>query len=451
MDLKVGDLVTIIGKKITKKYEVTRTFDQFRSAGDLGSTGELYFVKSKAQSQGKEFLYKIIGTRARVKPGAISSAFDTYHKIKHLKPEEKRYLMDVIQLEKRNNGVELHMILEKINGKILLKFKHFTEQNLMNVLKQLIEGLRELEKVNIVHNDIKVDNVLLDKNFNLKIIDFDESYLPGQNQNRYSNLNFQGFYDYLKSIFYDIPGYENRKDPLTWNEMVKERNEKLNIPQQGGETNTPKQDTDAPKRAQTSVHKVPKQNTDRIKRTQTSLQKVPKLDTDGLKRTQTSTRASKGSQTNRGEGTHKVSAKKGSQTKRDQGLNRSQSSKRGQQGSKTEKDEGLLKRAQTTKRRGEFGQEGKKKGQQLPKQVTKQGSTRLREKYGKQGKKKGGKLDTQTDGLLFMTTFFKDQEDASFKLILRLLNMVIHNEDFIADDNHYQDVQNAWNKLHDHH
>lgn len=45
--------------------------------------------------------------------------------------------------------------------------------------RQLIEGLQYLHENNIVHLDIKPENLLLDSHFNLKITDFDFSYRRG--------------------------------------------------------------------------------------------------------------------------------------------------------------------------------------------------------------------------------------------------------------------------------
>jgi serine/threonine protein kinase len=46
--------------------------------------------------------------------------------------------------------------------------------------KQLIEGLEYLHQVGVAHLDLKLDNLLLGENYNLKIGDFDQAFRKGQ-------------------------------------------------------------------------------------------------------------------------------------------------------------------------------------------------------------------------------------------------------------------------------
>jgi serine/threonine protein kinase len=51
---------------------------------------------------------------------------------------------------------------------------------------QLIEGMEYLHSVGIAHLDLKCDNLLLSENYKLKICDFDQAYIKGQ-ENIFSN------------------------------------------------------------------------------------------------------------------------------------------------------------------------------------------------------------------------------------------------------------------------
>jgi len=50
--------------------------------------------------------------------------------------------------------------------------RRLPEVEAKKIFKQLIEGLNHLHQKNIVHRDIKLENILLDSKLNLKIIDF---------------------------------------------------------------------------------------------------------------------------------------------------------------------------------------------------------------------------------------------------------------------------------------
>lgn len=61
------------------------------------------------------------------------------------------------------NGTLLDYVLEK----------HFLEENqARNLFKQLISVVEYIHSKGVVHRDIKCENLLLDENYNLKLIDF---------------------------------------------------------------------------------------------------------------------------------------------------------------------------------------------------------------------------------------------------------------------------------------
>lgn len=44
--------------------------------------------------------------------------------------------------------------------------------NVRTIFKQIIEGINYMHSKNVCHRDIKLENILIDKSLNLKIIDF---------------------------------------------------------------------------------------------------------------------------------------------------------------------------------------------------------------------------------------------------------------------------------------
>jgi len=58
---------------------------------------------------------------------------------------------------------------------IITKHGHFSEILARTLFHQLIDALSYLHRRNIAHMDLKVDNLLIDENFKLKVIDFDLS------------------------------------------------------------------------------------------------------------------------------------------------------------------------------------------------------------------------------------------------------------------------------------
>jgi phosphorylase kinase gamma subunit len=46
------------------------------------------------------------------------------------------------------------------------------EKEIRPILKQIVSAVAEIHSLDIVHRDLKLDNILIDKNHEIKIIDF---------------------------------------------------------------------------------------------------------------------------------------------------------------------------------------------------------------------------------------------------------------------------------------
>ena len=94
-----------------------------------------------------------------------------------------------------NNKV--YLVLEYIDGENLLQFSQpyidmnqNIDQNLIIIiLKGIINGLCYLFKKKILHRDISLNNIMIDKNLNIKITDFGISTFYKNNQNNQNNQN----------------------------------------------------------------------------------------------------------------------------------------------------------------------------------------------------------------------------------------------------------------------
>lgn len=68
------------------------------------------------------------------------------------------------------------IVMENICGGDLLSFVRkrtkLTESTAKFIFRQIIEALQYIHSLNIVHRDIKLDNILIDLSNNIKICDF---------------------------------------------------------------------------------------------------------------------------------------------------------------------------------------------------------------------------------------------------------------------------------------
>lgn len=79
----------------------------------------------------------------------------------------------------------IYLVLEYIPGKDCSKFfKHTlpSKKEIKYIMRQLVEAIDYIHKKNIAHRDIKLENILIDENFNIKLTDFG---LCGVKKNKY--------------------------------------------------------------------------------------------------------------------------------------------------------------------------------------------------------------------------------------------------------------------------
>ena len=66
--------------------------------------------------------------------------------------------------------------MEMCPGEDMFKYMQhhgkFSEKDAAEVVRKILEALNHLHSIGIVHRDLKPDNVMIDKNKELKIIDF---------------------------------------------------------------------------------------------------------------------------------------------------------------------------------------------------------------------------------------------------------------------------------------
>ena len=108
-----------------------------------------------------------------------------------------------------------YLVMELADGTYLNDLKGnnpngYVDQKLViNILMQLLETLVYLhDNCHIIHRDIKPDNIILERNGNIKLLDFGLSaYLVNQNQQLVSNRSLKGALNFVPTeiIFSQLP------------------------------------------------------------------------------------------------------------------------------------------------------------------------------------------------------------------------------------------------------
>ena len=91
-----------------------------------------------------------------------------------LKLVKHKYIIQLYEILQTPNHI--FIVMEYCDGKDIMDYilsKNFlSESDALKYFQQLINALFYLHSQNIAHRDIKIDNILLDRNKNLKLIDF---------------------------------------------------------------------------------------------------------------------------------------------------------------------------------------------------------------------------------------------------------------------------------------
>lgn len=101
------------------------------------------------------------------------------------------------------------IIIELIKGKPINKLKLENTRQKVSLMLKILDAMKEIHKLNVIHCDLKPDNILLDLNKNIKIIDFGISISDNKNYfDEYGSIAYcsknqlmKGNIDYTSDIY----------------------------------------------------------------------------------------------------------------------------------------------------------------------------------------------------------------------------------------------------------
>lgn len=129
-----------------------------------------------------------------------------------LKHHPHKNIIQFIDLYQNNEYY--YFIYEYFEGTNLLnhiKKKTLTEQQIKNILTQLTYAVKFLHSYNIIHCDLKLENIIINNKNEIKIIDFDLSIIC-DNENGYIANNIFGTMQYIAPESYDLCIYSKKTD-----------------------------------------------------------------------------------------------------------------------------------------------------------------------------------------------------------------------------------------------
>ena len=193
-----------IGTRLNNQYEIIDVLGQ-------GGFGIVYKVKrvhdSKIFAIKELFLLKYsmryrdsfkVGTpnRAKVKETFEKVKEDVVNEVIILSHIQNRHIVKAYGYIEENNTI--YSIMEYIEGINLENYLDrtniiFDEQEAIELLQQIIDGLKEIHAKKIIHRDIKPSNIIKTDNGLYKLIDFTTSKTYSSNKTTITGIGSQGY------------------------------------------------------------------------------------------------------------------------------------------------------------------------------------------------------------------------------------------------------------------
>ncbi|KAJ0160104.1 Serine/threonine-protein kinase CLA4 [Colletotrichum tanaceti] len=169
-------------KEAVSKDDPNLSYSKQKKIGQ-GASGSVYVAKVKegAVSPIARDVLRAQGLKAQVAIKQMDLAHQPrkeliVNEIMVMKDSRHRNIVNFLDAFLRNNNSELWVVMEYMEGGALTDVidnnPSITEEQISTICLETCRGLQHLHSQNIIHRDIKSDNVLLDARGNVKITDF---------------------------------------------------------------------------------------------------------------------------------------------------------------------------------------------------------------------------------------------------------------------------------------
>ena len=197
-------LITNNNLKIEKKYKIIKTIDS-------GSFGITYLAVDKRLDKNfviKEFSCEMIDDEYNIK------FFEKFKKeIKYLFDLHHENIVSIYDYIIDNNAKKGCYIMEYINGKNIYQYLLENPNKINDIFIQLINSFEYLERNNICHRDIRINNILVTNDGVLKLIDFGFVKNIDDGSTIHSSTKLISYpYDWPEELRNKIQKYDNRTE-----------------------------------------------------------------------------------------------------------------------------------------------------------------------------------------------------------------------------------------------
>lgn len=157
---------------MSEVYDLSNVFtsvDEFRTIKDLGKGGYSIVKLVEHEPTGNKYALKCAW---KMKEGKDKS----YRTRTEIKVLQRLNHPNVVRLNGHFEDDEtIYLVMDHLKGKDLRKYFKNTlpsERDAIYVLRQVAESIKYIHSQNIIHRDIKLENILIENGLNIKLTDF---------------------------------------------------------------------------------------------------------------------------------------------------------------------------------------------------------------------------------------------------------------------------------------
>lgn len=171
--------------KYNKNFRHFSNLDEFEFLSELGKGGYSVVNLVRHKETGKKYALKCAMKirKGRDRSNRTRQEIKILNKLKHSR---------IIGLKGWFEDDEnIYLVLEYLSeGDLAHYFKNElpSKEEAINIMRQIIDAVKYCHKKGIVHRDIKLENILIDENMNIKLTDFGLSVLKRQNEYFYDEV-----------------------------------------------------------------------------------------------------------------------------------------------------------------------------------------------------------------------------------------------------------------------
>jgi serine/threonine protein kinase len=159
----------------------------FQVLGNLGEGAHSTILHIRRNSDGRQYALKVVKIEESDDQKFLDQAEHEYEVARKL---DHPNLIKIFVLEKiKSFGFvgsvkEVRQLIEFVNGKTLDRFKLLPLPILLQVFRNVADGMVMMHRRGVCHGDLKPNNIMLSRSGNVKVIDYGLSWIKGEEKMR---------------------------------------------------------------------------------------------------------------------------------------------------------------------------------------------------------------------------------------------------------------------------